>query len=655
MRRVLFPFLLILSIILIQGPVSGDDNLKMDPALRASLASGKSHLLKIASWPEKYVGADIQQGDLYLEVFLETSLSRNDLSAFGIKPHTKTGEIFTASVPYDQIHNLASMDEVKSISLSVMNEFMLDVSTANTGTDMLRLGCNAQAAWDKVKGKDVIIGIVDSGIDWEHGDFIKDPDSSNQSRILYLWDQTLTAQSGETGPSFSGLNYGVEYSRSWIEDELTGVTSGKVRSRDTGGHGTHVAGITGGDGSASDGSPPAPTYIGVAPEAEFVIVKSNMLSSGIIDGVNYVFQIADNLGKPAVVNLSLGNHYGPHDGTSDFETSIDNLTGPGKLVVASAGNDTGDKRHAEDTLSASGSSTTRFNVPSSPGVNELWIDAWVDNGDTYNVSVTAPDSTVVGPVSPGNTDTQQIAAYGEVYIENLNAGDHPEGDKEIFIRVIGIDENNITSGDWSFTLERSQAGGDGAFDAWITQPGNGVVQFLDNVTEEELIANPASARKVIAVAAHVTKIDWTAQNGNSYYLPGINEGEIAYFSSVGPTRDTPSDPGYQKPEICAPGMVISSALSQDYSADPARIADDGKHRLTQGTSMSAPHVTGALALFLDKDSSLTSRDALEALIVSAWDDVETGIVPNTTWGYGKLNILDGLAEFTAAKYWHLYQ
>jgi subtilisin family serine protease len=115
------------------------------------------------------------------------------------------------------------------------------------------------------------------------------------------------------------------------------------------GHGTHVLGIAGGDGSATGGTVPAYTYVGMAPRADLVMVKTDYTDTGILDGVAYVMNRATALGKHAVVNLSLGSQYGPKDGTSPFEAGIAALTGPGRIVVASAGNDGGYPVHAEVT------------------------------------------------------------------------------------------------------------------------------------------------------------------------------------------------------------------------------------------------------------------------------------------------------------------
>ena len=628
---------------------------KSNAPLRTILRTSKPELNRMAGTSDSIVGIEAEGDSYILNVFIKSHLADEELANLGIAVQTRIGDTITARIKLDNLGALFSNPEIRTISLAIRNETMLDISASDTGTAVNWLGCNAQNAWTATKGQNVIVGIIDSGIDWSHPDFIQDPDSNKTSRILYIWDQTLSAINDETPPTIGGFSYGVEYPQSWISNELSGATTGKVRTNDPVGHGTHVAGIAGGDGSASDGNPPPPKYIGIAPEAQFIIIKSILFDNQIIDGVNYIFQRAAELGRPAVINLSLGNHYGPHDNTSDFESSLNALTGPGKLIVVAAGNSNGKAIHAESVIAPGGSVTTSFNVPVSPNVDDIWLDIWVDSGDTYNVYVTSPGLSETGTQSPGGANTWSLSGEGSVLIENYNNTTHPYGDKQIFIQVQGISGGSVQSGDWSFTLTRVQTGGDGGFDAWIAKPSAGIVRFTSNTAERETISIPGTAVDVITVGAHATKTEWEAADGNTYYVPGVVKGQLASFSSIGPTRETPSDAGILKPDITAPGCVVASAISKDYSPSQSETADDGRHRVAQGTSMAAPHVTGALALYLRMDGALTPAQARNILRVYAVDDMYATGVPNNSWGYGKLNIQPGLAEFTAARNWNLFE
>lgn len=198
-------------------------------------------------------------------------------------------------------------------------------------------------------GKGVVVGMVDSGLDWDHPDFWSSP---SDTRILYIWNQTITPLGGEAPPPEFG--YGVEY-------DSSDVIAGTPREVDSTGHGTHVMGAAAGDGSATNGLEPPGRYAGLAPEAYIIAVKTTWLDADVVDGVDYIFRRAEALGLPCVVNLSLGSHYGPHDGTGPFEAAIANLTGPGKIVVGAAGNSGGDPLHARAVVS--GVDNVSFQAP----------------------------------------------------------------------------------------------------------------------------------------------------------------------------------------------------------------------------------------------------------------------------------------------------
>ena len=235
------------------------------------------------------------------------------------------------------------------------------------------------------KGKNVIVGIVDSGIDWCHPDFI-DPDTGT-SRILYLWDQTLSPQAGESSPSPYG--YGVEYDQNIINSALLTCNHNLVREKDDEGHGTHVAGTAAGNGEASQGK-----YTGAAPQAKIIFVKTTFSDADIMDGVSYIFEKAAQLGMPAVVNLSLGGHAGPHDGTSLLSQALDQLSGEGKIVVVAAGNEGGDSVHAQLDMAHQ----VEGEMDLSTSCSTSMIDMWHDGGDGYLIRFDLPQGVAPSDV-----------------------------------------------------------------------------------------------------------------------------------------------------------------------------------------------------------------------------------------------------------------
>lgn len=625
-------------------------NGNLSPALKVLLKRSKAELVAYAHEKEKAMNVTLENGQPVISVLLRASATQQKLEVLGLtEVNFVVNDIYTAKVPLGVMAALAACKDVVWVDADMLNQPVLNVSTAATASPPPYIGANAQVMHSSYDGTGVIVGIVDTGIDWDHGDFVENPDTSNQSRILSIWDQTLIKQGGENPPS--GYATGVEYTQSQINSELGG-SSVPVRAKDINSHGTHVAGIAAGDGSDSDGSPSSGTYEGMAPGADLIIVKTNMYTTMIIKGVEYIFDRATALGKPAVVNLSLGHQYGPHDGTSVYESSLSGMVATGKIIVCAAGNDRGTNVHAEANIPSASSRTTSFAVPS--GVTRITIEIWYDGGDTYNVMVTSPGASTSSVVTPGNSVSENVGGQGLVTIDNTVLSNPNNSDGQVRIEIT----SSPAVGTWSFTLTRVGTGGDGDFDAWIPEPQPaGTVQFSTDSTDEEIIISPANADDVITVAAHTSKTSWETSTGSFLGYGGgpYTLGEIASFSCIGPTRDTSSDPGNQKPEISAPGFGIASSLSTDWwPYDPNLVVDDSRHRMGQGTSQAAPHVTGAVALLLQKDSTLTPAQIEARLTNYAYTDSQTGSVPNYVWGYGKLNTYGSVNETTLVEHWELY-
>lgn len=523
-------------------------------------------------------------------------------SFLGLPVGVSTGTVLCMRVTLEDLLLLAASPDVIYVEPAWRTEPKLDRSLPAIGVDRV----HAQSP--PVIGEGVIIGALDTGIDYTHLDFRYDADGDGfeeSSRILYIWDQT-------------GGFFGTYYDKAQIESDLAlGFDSGEglVRQADTEGHGTHVMGVAAGDGSSSTAG-----FVGVAPGAQLIMVKTPFYTSDILAGVDYIFKRAEELGLPAVVNLSLGGHSGPHDGTSLFEQGLDELArDPGRVIVVSAGNEGDRSIHVSHTLH--GDSST-FSVD--PASDSVELSLWYPGGSFFTLTVVPPTGGAL-MVSAGSTGYASTAS-GNIYADNASAGVNPNnGDKEIMVTL-----SDLVPGTPSiFTV--SDEGGGGRFDGWITSTDGGTILGGDST---HTIDEPGNAERVITVGAFNTKASWPSLSGEQDFLAQYPVGALSYFSSQGPTRD-----GRQKPELTAPGAWVAAALSADSASSNYLTHPDGKHTMLLGTSVSAPHVSGVVALMLSINPKLTARGVKEKLITTAASDVFTGGVPNPRWGWGKVAAL----------------
>ncbi|MBI4553650.1 MAG: S8 family serine peptidase [Candidatus Latescibacteria bacterium] len=603
------------------------ENDKLDPVLKKLIVSPDAAQTPALRPLVRTTGIEPTVG-----VFIRTTNGAVALDTPGLQVQTVIGEIVVAEVPISRLGDLAARPEVVSVHAAKVWMPLLDASVPETKANQVRSSY-------AVTGKNVIVGVIDTGIDWRHLDFRSATDTT-KTRIKFLWDM-----SDNTGPPPGGTfatSGGTEYADTTINKAFVGMAT--VNERDVAGHGTHVAGIAAGNGRAGS---PGGVYVGMAPEADLIIVKAtrgsaqSFSSNDIVTAMDYIDAKAAQLNKPYVINLSLGGQQGPHDGTDTEGVAIDNLVGTGKLdkvVVASAGNDGTKRIHARGTLISSVvDSTKSFTASAGDNISiDIWTQVQLAIPNQVFISVAGPDTTA-GP-DDGFPTFVSDNSNGKVTIVSSPFG----------TSNINTDVNIVVkkSGTWSIKIRGNKGSASGRFDMWIY---DGVVQFnaADGDTTT-LVGAPGASKNAITVGAYVTKGSWTDVNGvphtsTSGGVPVV-VGNVSSFSSPGPTRD-----GRQKPEISAPGQVIGSSFSSDATPgngtsifQTANLLQDGKHAIAQGTSMSAPHVTGAVALFLEQSVKRSlSLDAIQVRSLfqsSAKTDVFTGTVPNDKWGYGKMDV-----------------
>lgn len=538
----------------------------------------------------------------------------------------------TALLPLDQITSLAAQPSVRYLSLPPQVHPLLDASVPDIRADQITALPPGSVLPGAYTGRDVIVGVVDTGIDWRHEDFVTE---DGTSRILCLWDQT-----DNRGPSpGSPFTYGTEYSQDTISRALAG--SGSVYEKDTHGHGTHVTGIAASNGLAEGG------YAGVAPEADLIIVKCTFWVDDVETGIDYIARKAQALGKPCVINLSLGTHYGPHDGSSHFCRTLDEVSGEGVVIVVAAGNEGNAVNHLGYVVSSTErDSPFHFNN----GVRDGYVDIWYDQGAEIDFKVQAfnligTKLADTGWVPPGTTVTRDIQStvttYGDVEVDATETQNPLNNARHVVIHANRARKGDIDESAVRFLLHTR---GTGSFDAWID---GGKFSTSDHGSEfsgnsEKSVGLPGTSSRAITVANYVTKNSWINYSGGTRtHWEAL--GTLTISSSKGPSRR--EDLTGFKPELAAPGTYIASALSDNSSTSSSNKTPDGKHFLIHGTSMAAPHVTGTIALMLQAQPGLTPEEVEPYVTGQARQDDNVGdTVPNYSWGYGKLDAMGAMLE-----------
>jgi subtilisin family serine protease len=564
------------------------------------------------------------------------------------------GPITTARLTADDVIRLARRPDVVGLSASPRNEPLKEpVNDAAAGLSGIRVLNNGGLNGTSYTGEGVAACLIDSGIDIRHLDFRSLADTT-QSRIVSIWDQTLTARPGEGTPDarrdadFDGLRYGVEYQQSEIEDELDGTPSGAVRHADFTGHGTHVAGTFAGN----SGADPLRRYTGMAPDARLIIVKTDYSSVGLLDGLAYCGEVAADEGLPVVANLSLGTDYGPHDGTLAQDVGISRWARavPGRAVAIGAGNSADDGIHVSGQIRARESETVPFDVErydARPGAknDDVRINLWFDGDPQVSVDVRSPNghvvSTSVGENAAGLTPDGRVRI-----VQGVSTGN---GDLEVIVAVDdSIETRPPASGTWSIEVTNPEPS-PSRYHGWLYYDTMPVA--MQDGDAAYTITSPGSAITAITAGAYVHQYRWCADSdagrdsAPDCYQDARLDGTdaLSAFSSHGPLRN-----GRIKPDLAAPGQVMASSYSRDFTSAASRVAPGGRHRYAFGTSMSTPVAAGAAALLLQENPSLTAQEIRTALTTGAAADEATGLGPNTRWGYGKLDAVGAMGQVMGA-------
>jgi subtilisin family serine protease len=563
----------------------------------------------------------------------------------GSKPLRIYKDVVRADVNASQIRELREAKGVQRLDcpqgkLHILNDVMLQQNNA----DSAQMGYfPLEQGYD---GSGVVIGIIDAPFDYRHHDFT---DSLGNTRIQYLWDQNLP----DDGSSPDPYTYGIECDSQSIADE----TCPHIDYTSWYSHGSGVAGIAASSGNA------AGVYKGIAPNADLIFVSLNFeddFLTSVLDAIDYVFNKADELGKPCVINTSFGVYAGSHDAGDITAQTIESMLDEqaGRVIVAAAGN--------------AGNQLIHLGYDVTPEPHFTWFkklsyaslvywQLWADTAQFNNVEFAVGADNPTGWVSKGSSpffnilDDFDTELGLDSLIYTLVSGATTIGTMYFYAEEIDgkymlecYIVPSFTNYNWRLTTQ-----GSGRFDLWgmegFTGYSNFVTTGLPSVatfpdisqyilpdTKQSTVSSWQCSDKVITVGSYVNRDTMTNYYGDNPPLVDT-VGQLFYSSSRGPTRD-----GRTKPDITSTGarvLTTGSSVLTDWLIGLGAanyISADGQHYLQNGTSFASPAVTGIAALYLQKNPTATYSEVKTAITGNARRDDFTGYaLPDNDWGFGK--------------------
>ena len=507
----------------------------------------------------------------------------------------------------ERIGQLAQLPEVEFIEKPKKLYFQTDVGRQVSCIDIV------QDMPLSLRGKGTLIGIVDSGIDYENAEFRNE---DGTTRIVSLWDQSVN------GRPPAGYLAGTEYTREQIDAALATedkeVRRQMVKTSDVSGHGTAVAGIAAGNGRGSEGR----RFRGAAPEAELIIVKMGAPREGgfprtteLMRGVDYIVRKAVELRRPVAINISFGNTYGSPDGTSLVERFLNDIADMWKNVICiGSGNEGASAGHVSGKVRRQISETVELAVQQREPA--LSIQIWKSYVDEMGVSVISPSGRQAGPFYEflGAQryilgDTELLIYYGEPKPYSVK--------QEIYLSLLP-GKQYIESGVWKIVLTPGRIV-DGEYQMWLpTQTSLNMGTAFLQPNSMSTLTIPSTASLAVTVAAYDARTF-------SY----------ADFSGRGPAGMYEGE-NVLKPDIAAPGVRVTAPVP------------GGGYQSFSGTSFAAPFVTGSAALLMEwgivrgNDPYLYGEKVKAYLRKGAKQLAGYERWPNALLGYGALCVRDSL-------------
>lgn len=510
--------------------------------------------------------------------------------SFGAELKILSGGYALAYVEESRIEEFSRLMEVIYIEKPKKLFYELDYSVDISCIDSVQRGVEG------LSGEGVIVAVIDSGIDYAHPDFINEDGST---RIIEIFDEAADKVYGR-----DVINEALGKSGRQERLELVPVT-------DASGHGTHVAGIAAGNGRASGGR-----YRGVAYKSELLIVKLGgdeyFSTARLMEAADYVIRKAASLGRPIAINLSFGNNYGSHNGTSLLETYLNEISEMWKnVIVVGSGNEAAKGIHVGGVLAERTVTEELVIGQFEPSVD---VQLWKSYSDDFLVTLIAPDGRRIGPIYNENGILHYFAGNTRVYVYYGESAPYSTS-QEIFIQLTADKSSNyIMPGIWRFEFQPMRIR-DGRYDMWL--PAGSFVSTDTRFTRtmpEVTLTIPSTAYKVITVGAYDARLQ-----------------AYADFSGRGYTRNVMTI----KPDLVAPGVGITAP------------SPGGGYTARTGTSMATPFVTGSAALLMEwgiikGNDMYLYGEKVKAYLIRGARPLPGEELPSKKTGWGALCLRDSI-------------
>ena len=621
---------------------------KMSPFVREAMASALATKQLTRS----------QSDDRLLTAFVRIDGNAAEvLRQYGCKELARVGDISIAAIPLSKLGALSCGRQVKRIETGRRCSIQMDTTRLVVNAEKVYTG---EGLSQRYTGRGVVVGVQDIGFDLTHPNFYSA--DMSQYRIKALWDQLSRDTIGST------LYVGRDYVGREALLELEHPIDGETQT-----HGTHTAGIAAGSGAEGNGD--VSPYRGMACDADLVLVDNAADNASLIDpkdyykftyatdalGFKYIFDYAERMHQPCVINFSEGSSQDFHGYDQLYYELLAKLIGPGRIIVSSAGNDgarnsyihksigkeragafiMGNEKRFSCTAKSKQTFTFRVSVYDNVASPQIVDISTVNVCNAQDSLLT--DSLLVGGrkykwrvlAYPNSYDTSETA-YDFQLSSPSKLGDSPQVSLQVMGRDADIELYRMSGYMFPHSLDPVLDAGDCRY----------------------TIFSPSSSPDVICVGSTSYRTQFVNYLGEKKVYDSGQKGIRSSFSAMGPTLD-----GRIKPDVMAPGQNIISSYSTFFINNPknvnASVKSDVRHfeyngrtyawNANAGTSMSAPVVTGAIALWLQADPTLTPADCLE-IFAKTCTHYDTSLsYPNNLYGYGQIDVAAGLREVLRRK------